>query len=179
MLLSKSKKIAPGSSQPVKRKAFEFDGTRLDYSAFPALKPSILKEREANNSARARPAFELEEQDIAPLPPLPVLAADAPPLRRVRSEQLGAGLAYLNRMTQVIQIGSWNSHLLPECLDMATNVYRVGTELEESPTGRVPWYEARVGTLKGLERLIEIRVKEETDPPHRLDLVPHPLSPSS
>jgi hypothetical protein len=101
---------------------------------------------------------------------LPDLPADASAIRKVRHAQATAGLSYLARINAVIRIGSWNHQYFFDVVLMASDVYRVAAELEESPGDRVPWYEERVRALKTLERFTEIRVNFGTAPPQSLSL---------
>ena len=81
-----------------------------------------------------------KKRGAVPLPALPVLAADTPVMQKVRLAQVSEGLAYLDYVKDVIRIGSWNAEYLDEYTDMATEVFRVAADLEESPAKRVPWY---------------------------------------
>jgi hypothetical protein len=113
----------------------------------------------------------VEEKDVVPLPPLPAVAPDAPLVRKVRLEQLRAGLAYIDRLREVIRIGSWTSQFFSDYMNVIAETYRVAADLEEVPARRVPWYEARVRNFKELERFTTIRVLNGSDPPQRFDIV--------
>jgi hypothetical protein len=171
VLLDEVKKAGLPKGALITRTAFEFQETRPTFTAFPNLKPPILVQRQTFDPTRDNPKVELEEKDLVPVPPLPVRAIDAPVHVRVRYQQLRAGLDYLRRTNEVIQIGSWTSQFLGDYLDMLTGALRSGAEFERTPDRRVAWLEARVARLKGFEKFTEKRVREKHDPPHRLCLV--------
>ena len=90
----------------------------------------------------------------------PFVAADAPLLRKLQLEQLYVGLDYLFRVDEIIRIGSYNRQFLRKNIEMASDVYRVAAELEDTPAKRLPWYEARVRKEKEFERFMEMRVQK-------------------
>jgi hypothetical protein len=120
---------------------------RPTYTAFPDLKPPISFSKEIASQGG------YVEQVL--LPRLSAVAADAPLSRKVRSEQLREGLAYLERVRRRIQSGD--------------KVYRLAAELEEKPADQIPWYEARVRNLKEFERFTTFRVVNGVDSRQRLD----------
>lgn len=140
-----------------------------DYTAFPDLKPPTV-ERKKVAGPNGVVDFVVEEKDVVPLPPLPKLADDAPPLRKVQSAQLRAGLAYLYRVKELEKVQGRTPDFLSH-LAMATEAYRVAAELEDTPAKRVPWYEARVRTFKEMERFTKIRLDIGTAPPQQLDQI--------
>lgn len=123
-------------------------------TAFPDLKPRIPDEK-------------YNVPDL-PLPPFPVLAADAPMLRKVQYEQLREGLSYLYRVETRIQLGAFDQGSFREYLLMTEVVFRAAAELEDTPAKRVPWYETRVRILKELERFTKLRVDLGGAPPQDL-----------
>jgi hypothetical protein len=171
VLLTEAKKADHKPGPPVERVAFDPKAVRSDFTAFPELKPPFPKIELIGNPVLGPVLLRVVEHDIVPLPPLPLLAPDAPPLRRVRYEQLRAGLGFLDKMRQTIRVGSWISQFLLEHLEIASGVYPVGASLEATQENRVKWYEARVGRLKGIEQFIKGRVEDGRDRPHRLNLV--------
>jgi hypothetical protein len=128
------------------------------YTAFPDLTPAT-RERRTVAKADGQPAVVVVEKGAAPLPPLPKLAADSPPLRRVQYEQLKEGMTYLTQTEEIIRLGAWDIELLRDYAVVASAVYAVAAELEESPTKRVPWFEARVRKLKEFEGYVERGVR--------------------
>jgi hypothetical protein len=171
VLLDEVKQFGPSKGAPVKRAAFEFKLARPTWTAFPNLNPPIRVQRPNADPARANPDIEFEEKDVVPVPPLPVLAADAPPLPRVQYQQLRAGLDHGRWIKLVIEIGSWTSQYTLDHLDMLMRTFPVGAEFETEPDKRAAWYEACIARLKGFERFIENRVKNGTDRPDKLCLV--------
>jgi hypothetical protein len=128
-----------------------------NYTAFPDLKaPKVEKEVKGPGGI---PRTKLVEIDPIALPPLPAAAADSPALRKVRVEQLHAGLAYLALAKDAMRRGMFTSkaQLNLDHVQMVGDVYLVGAGLEESPARRVPWYEARVRKFKELEQYISNR----------------------
>jgi hypothetical protein len=110
-------------------------GAKLPYTAFPDLKPS------------------------AELPPLPVVAANAPPLRKVQAEQIREGMAFLANVKETVRVGVSDIDTLVGAQVFAAEVYRIAAELEDTPAKRVAWYEARVRTMKESEQTIEQGVR--------------------
>ena len=147
LLLVAALTISTSSGQPrdAKKEEPKIKGERPDYTAFPDLKPAGIE-----------------------LPPLPAVAADAPPLRKVQYEQAQAGLAYLAHTKEVIRVGNWDKSFFREYLLMSEETFRVAAELEDKPAKRVPWYEARVRGLKEFEQFTELRVRSGTEPPQGL-----------
>jgi hypothetical protein len=92
-------------------------------------------------------------KDAMPLPPLPPVRADDPPARKLRFKQAQEGLAGLERLRQITLRGERNSDYFIEYLLMAGEVYPAVAQLEATPAKRIPWYEARVRTLKDIEQL--------------------------
>jgi hypothetical protein len=138
----------PGSpaNEPKAREA-------ASYTAFPDIKPTAGK------------------KDAVPLPPLPAVGADAPPLRRVMAEQLREGLAYLRQSEEIIRLGAGDLALLRDYTYMTADVFRVAADLEENPTKRVPWYEARVRKLKEFEVSVEKGLQRGVLPSQALNVV--------
>jgi hypothetical protein len=128
------------------------------YTAFPDLTPTA-RERKTVTKTDGQPAVVVVEKGAAPLPPLPKVADDAPPLHRVQYEQLKEGMAYLSQAEEIIRLGAWDIELLRDYAIMASAVYAVAAELEEVPARRVPWFEARVRKLKEFEGYVERSVR--------------------
>jgi hypothetical protein len=145
-------------------------GFRPSFTAFPDLQPPTVERKEVKNPG-GPPKVVIEEKGVVPLPPLPVVAADAPVLRKVQFEQLHAGLDYIKQIAEVMRIGSWTAQYFLDYLSMIAEVCRVAAELEETPAKRVPWYEARVRKFKEAERFTAIRVANGRDPAQRLNQV--------
>jgi hypothetical protein len=151
----------PAEDQKDERKPERF---RPSYTAFPDIKsPAIglqeLKRDQGN-----------DDKNAVPLPPWPTVAANAPQLRKIQFEQLQESRDYLERVKEVLRIGSYNFQFIRDYVNMTVEVYRLAAELEEKPAKRVPWYEARVRKLKELERSVELRVEQGTEPPQGLPL---------
>lgn len=133
------------------------------YTAFPDLKPPTREHKREPNGM-----VTVEEKGVVPLPPLPVLADDAPPLRKVQYARVQAGLSYLYRVKQLEQIIGRNSDS-ERNITIAAEVYSAAAELEDTPAKRVPWYQARVRSLKDAEEYIKQRVQVGTAGPQQLD----------
>lgn len=152
-----------GSEQPVEQPKGipPTKWTRPNYTAFPNLKP-VPKER-----------VKLPDGEI-PLPlkwvphPIPELGANPTALRRVRFEQLYAGLEYIARIEvkEAIVGGVGPDYSPTRTLYVAT--LRIGAELEEDLAKRVPWFEARVRVFKEIERNVAQRVEVASEEPQRL-----------
>jgi hypothetical protein len=106
------------------------------YTAFPDLKPAAVA-----------------------LPPLPVVAANSSPLRKVQAEQVREGMAFLANVKEIARLGAGDIDSQVEAQVFATEVYRIASELEDTPAKRVAWYEARVRAMKGAERTIDEGVR--------------------
>jgi hypothetical protein len=110
--------------------------------------------------------------DTAVIPPrIPVLAADAPPLSRLRHERVLEGRACLQHIADLMRAGDWASVFFDETLETTLDTYRLGAELEPQLADRVPWYEARVRVMKEFELFTEARVRDGLEPPFRLNIV--------
>jgi hypothetical protein len=166
-LKAEADKAGPTTGPVLKREAFAYKGTRPHFTAFPDLKPRTTETVEVKGDD-GMTRLVTRDKDVVPLPPLPA-ATDARLLRKVRLEQVREGLAYLDRLHGVIRIGAYNAAFLGEYGHMATEVYRVAVELEDVPAKRVPWYAARVRTLKEIERFVETRVQNISEPPQNLN----------
>jgi hypothetical protein len=140
------------------------------FTAFPDLKPPTLVRKEVKHP-NGDVVRVVEETEVVPPPPIPVVAADAPLLRRVRAEQLRQGLTHLARIKEVIRIGAWNARFFTEYISGIAETYQVAATLEETPARRVPWYEARVRKYKEAERYTAIRCSNGNDPPQRLNQI--------
>jgi hypothetical protein len=140
-------------------------GSRPYYTAFPDIKPSRDYHEVKQPDGKTKPEF---TETLVPLPPLPSIAADAPPLRRVQFEQLQAGLAYFKSINEAMRTGAWRPQFFQDHLTMIGDVTRVAADLEEAPAKRVPWYEARVRMAKDFEQFITIGMATGEDPPQRL-----------
>jgi hypothetical protein len=140
------------------------------YTAFPALK-SPTQERKEVKSPDGTTQIVFEETNPIRYPALPVLAADAPPLRRVQIEQIHEGLDYLERMKETIRIGNWNSQFFQEYMNFVNDVFQSAANLEDTPAKRIPWYEARVRKYKEFERFTGLRVINGNDAPQRLNQI--------
>jgi hypothetical protein len=139
-------------------------------TAFRDLVPGAIATRELpQKGGQVLPTFHIVSAVVPP--GLPVLASDAPQLRRVRLEQVIEGLTSLRHIAALMRAGDWTSAYFDETLETTLNTYRAGGELEAHSADRVPWYEARVRVLKEFELFTEARVREGNDPPHRLNLV--------
>jgi hypothetical protein len=108
------------------------------YTAFPDIKPGTG-----------------DKKDDVALPPLPAVAADAPPLRKVQFEQLKEGLDFLRKSEEIMRLGAGDVAMLRDYAYVASDVYRLAADLEDKPARRVPWYEARVRKLKEFETSVE------------------------
>ncbi|QJW96182.1 hypothetical protein [Frigoriglobus tundricola] len=148
--------ISVGSGQPLdgNKEGPKLRTVRPTYTAFPDLK--------------SRNWSEIKDGKAAPVPPAPAIAADAPPLLKVRYEQFQEGLAFQDRVEEIIRLGVYDSRSFREYLSMTTETYRLAAGLEEKPAKRVPWYETRVVRLKEFEKFIEMRVQNGFDPPQNL-----------
>jgi hypothetical protein len=137
LLLVATLAISVGHGQPPdgKKAGPKAAGANLPYTAFPDLKPS------------------------AELPLFPVVAADAPPLRKVQAEQVREGMAFLANVKETARLGVSDIDTLVGAQIFAADVYRIAAELEDTPAKRVAWYEARVRTMKEAEQTIEQGVR--------------------
>ncbi len=80
-------------------------------------------------------------------------------IERVRYEQVGAGLASVNKMQTLIGMGKWNvDDRFMKDLQIALQVYPVASELEPTAEGKIRCYEASVLVLKELETITEARL---------------------
>jgi hypothetical protein len=143
---------------------------RPHYTAFPDLKPravELVEEESASGGTKLVARY----KDAVPMPPLPVVGVDAPLARRVRVEQVRAGLAYLDPRRELVPEWGWVESAFRERLRVVAEVYRVAAELEDTPAKRVPWYEARVIVLKDIEQFIARRVPRGVTPPQYLNRV--------
>lgn len=140
------------------------------YTAFPDLKPPTY-ERKVVKNPNGTKTETIEEKGGVPLPPLPALAADASPLRKVQYEQVQAGLSYLFRVKeQMLHQVSGPPLNYERLIQMTTKVYRAAVELEETPAKRVPWGEARVRALKEIEERLERRALNGIESPTAVDV---------
>lgn len=151
--------ISVGNGQPPdgKKEDIKPRAVRPTYTAFSDIKP--------------RDWSEIQNGKALPLPPTPTIATDAPPLLKVQYEQFQEGLAFQDRVEEIIRLGVYDPRSFREYLNMTTETYRLASELEEKPAKRVAWYEARVLRLKEFEKFIEMRVQNGFDPPHNLHAV--------
>lgn len=140
------------------------------YTAFPDLKPRTVEHIEVKNENGKTQRIS-RDKDVVPLPALPAVGADAPLMRKVLFEQLQVGLGYLDMQRASILRGTWTPDRFVGYVRMATEVYRIAFELEDSREKRVPWYEARVRTLKDIERFVGTHVPSGSDPPQNLNTV--------
>jgi hypothetical protein len=168
-LKAEVERIGPTTGSPPLRETFAYKGPRPFFTAFPNLKPPTIETGEFKNSDGVT-QFAAREKDGVPLPRLPTVTG-APVLQKARLEQIRIGLSYLEHLSEVIRIGSWTAQSSPEYLEMVSGVYRCIAELENVPAKRIPWYEARVRTLKEFERFTETRVQNRTDMPQQLNNV--------
>jgi hypothetical protein len=136
-------------------------------TAFPDLKPP----RELKEAKQPDGTTKLvwEENRVVPLPPVPVIAANDPPLRKVQFEQVQEGLDYLARIKALEKVVGAGPDFLAN-LAMASATFRVAAELETDPAKRVPWLEARVRALKEGEEFTAVRVKSGGVSPQHLNL---------
>ncbi|MBN9118043.1 MAG: hypothetical protein J0I06_02560 [Planctomycetes bacterium] len=151
---------AIGHGQPAPNRA-PIDSIRPYYTAFPDIKPTRLHTVVKDRDGTARVA--VEKSDAVPLPPLPVLAADAPPLRKVQYEQIRVGLEYLDRIKENARLGARDPKDV-QAVAVAAEVFLIAAELEEMPAKRVAWYEARVRVLKEGEEFVHECVLQGTFP---------------
>ena len=165
--------VSTGSGQPPEApknlKIVPTKWSRPDYTAFPDLKPPTSERKEVKK-ADGTTVIVVEEKGVVPLPEIPALAADAPPLRKVRFEQLHAGLSCLARMKAAFDIGHYTPSDFQDYITTAVDTYRVAAELEDKPAKRIPWYEARIRKLKEFEQFTSLRVNNGTAGPRALDL---------
>jgi hypothetical protein len=101
------------------------------------------------------------------LPPLP---ETAPPIQRVRHEQVAEGLAYLKTAHQLMDVGRWDGADQAAFLKM-TDAYRLAAGLQTTPADRVRCHESRVLVLKDFERFTTVRVETGNAGPQALNLV--------
>lgn len=146
----------PGRQEPRKIPSDKLPAGPPFDTAFPDLKPRIPDEK--------------GQVSDFPLPPFPVLATDAPPLRKVQFEQLREGLSYLYRVESILSRGNFNSQFFHDYIKMATETYRIAAELEDTPAKRIPWYEARVRQMKEAERFTKLRGDLGATPPQDFNL---------
>jgi hypothetical protein len=145
-----------GHGQP--RNQTPVAGLRPYYTAFPDIKPTRLHTVVKNADGTERVAVEAAKE--VPLPRLPTVAADAPLLRKVRSEQLQEGLAYLKRVKANAQLGAEDPADVRTAAAVAGEVCLIAAELEDDAAKRVAWYEARVRLLKEGEESVHYYVLE-------------------
>jgi hypothetical protein len=138
------------------------------YTAFPDVKPP--RELKEVKQPDGTTKLTVEENRVAPLPPLAPLGPDAPPLRRVQFEQVQEGLLYLKQVKEVLSFGAWDEKFYKQYFTVQVEICRVAAELEEKAAKRVPWYEARVRALKEYEHFIDSRVRQGASPPQTLAL---------
>jgi hypothetical protein len=171
LVLTAALAVSVGSGQPLIPESKDDKNKRFRpyYTAFPDLKPPTFEKKEIKKPD-GTVVIELEEKGAVPLPALPELAADAPALRKVQFEQVQEGLAYIERVKEVIKIGAWDARFFREFIGTVVETYRVAAELEEKPAKRVAWYEARVRKLKEFELFVEHRTLSGTDPPQAHNL---------
>lgn len=143
---------------------------RPHHTAFPDLKPRTIEAVEVKD-AEGKSQRTDREKGVVPLPPRPIVSADAPLVYKVRFAQLQVGFAYLDMLRERVLRGTYTPDVLIQYVHMATEVYRVALELEETRAKWVPWYEARVRTLKDIEQFIEMRVGSGSEPSHALNRV--------
>ena len=106
-----------------------------------------------------------------PMPAVPAVAADAPPLRKVQIELVKEGLTYLSRCGELIRSDTWVASDFRRYADVLTETCRVAAELEEKPADRVPWFEARVRRMKAVEAAIDRGVRAGSVAPQELNLI--------
>jgi hypothetical protein len=170
VLLAAVKNTDSESRPAAKRAVFEFKEVRPFFTAFPDLKPPTVVIRTEKGDPSFPPYTIAEVKDAIPLP-TPVLATNAPTLRKVQFEQVQTGLHYLIPINPLLGTNRWWSDpYFREYLDIAMETYRLGAKLETTTAGRVPWYEARIRWLKRLEASIETSVSEGQNPPQQLNL---------
>lgn len=170
--LSLSAASAPPASdpQPAPKNKVEIIGLRKEFTAFPDIKAPTVERKEVTKPDGTIETV-IEERGVVPLPAMPTIAADAPLLRKVKYEQLQEGLAYINRVKDLIQRGAWSAQFFTEYMEVIAQVYLVASELEDKLEKRILWHEARVREYKTFEKFMHIRVLNGTDPPSRLHLV--------
>jgi hypothetical protein len=74
-------------------------------------------------------------------------------------------------MFQTIADDNWNPAYLHDLDTMPFELYRVASELENTPLGRISWFEDRVVVMKTIEEFIRVRVADGNEHPHMLPLV--------
>jgi len=168
-------KAGPTTAPAPQREEFTFEepkdrhkSLQPHYTAFPDLKPSTIEWSKVKDDQGITRQVR-RETNIVPRPPLPAVGADDPHLRKVLFEQLQTGLDYLNHLSEIRERGEWNAAYFREYAHIAMDVYRVAAKLETTQAKRVAWYEARIRTLKNIERYIDIRVGLGTSPPEMLN----------
>ena len=102
--------------------AAERSGSRPYYTAFPSLTARETKEERDKN-------FEF--------PPMPVIGADAPTLRKIQFEQLQAAVTYAHRIEERIRIGAYSPDEFLVFLAMSAKMIRLAAELEETALDQV------------------------------------------
>ena len=142
-------------------------GPQILDTAFPDLKPPEYKE--INDPVVGRRTV-VVEATVVPLPPFPVVKADAPLLHKVQYEQMREGFEYIYRVRALDAIQGRGSDYQYN-VAVTAEIYRLAAELEETPAKRVPWYEARVRAFKEIERSFRNRVNIGTQPPQGLNLI--------
>ena len=154
LLLGAALVASVGHGQPAPNRPTA-DSIRPYYTAFPDIKPSYRHAvvKGADGVTRAR----LLKADEVALPKLPVVAADAPPLRRVQYEQIQEGLDYLARVKEIARLGAHDPKDL-RAIAVAAEVYFIAAELEDTPAKRVAWFEARVRVFKDGEEAVHAYV---------------------
>jgi hypothetical protein len=100
-----------------------------------------------------------------------VVAADAPPLRKLQLELVQEGLAYIKRCKDLIRADAWVASDFRKYADVLTETCRVAAELEDKPANRLPWYEFRARQMKEVEALIDRVVQSGSIAPQELTLI--------
>jgi len=134
-------------------------------SAFPDLKPPT---REYKQGPDGKPI--VEEKGVVPLPPFPVVKADAPILRKVQYEQMREGFEYIYRIRSLEAIQGRSGDFRIN-LTVTAETYQLAADLEDTAAKRVPWYEARVRAFKEIEQYTQNRTAVGTAPPQEVNVV--------
>jgi hypothetical protein len=141
---------------------------RPHYTVFPELKPRTIERVEVEDPNGTTRLFR-RDKDVVPLPALPRIEPHSPLALKVRIEQIQEGLQHLDRLRELALSGKFDQDCFIEYLHMATEVYRIAAELDDTPAKRVPWYEARIRTLKDIEKFIDTRVQLGNSPPLQIN----------
>ncbi len=136
-------------------------------TAFPDLKLPAP----ANGRDRDYATYRKEFDELLFKRCLPGLPKDATLIQKVQYEQLREGLAYLQTIKEIIDLGRWDSATFKDYLSALSDVYLLAAQLQSTTADRVRCYETRILSLKDAEQFIKNRVDAGNQPPQDLSLI--------